>query len=340
LDVSPLTQTLLATSTIEDHAKNSVSYGQEDGLVFSNDTLADEREIPARLVYRIDRVLAPGALYLPRDMDHKWALFYHNNRIICVRSWLRKTVAVGEVELSKETATITKIRGTLGGDEEDPDFTIRAFDFLIRSHALGEVFPAPLPRDLNNKPKGAAMWCFSEFGRPARLATAQKFEALIPERPLRTHSMLHIAVARGDVAAVETYLKSGIPIDLIAADTLTPLHWALAASDTKMTELLLNLGSPVDVRSSEGVTPLMTACQNGSLDQIAILIDRGAHANESDNRGFTALHRAAEGGHAEIVRLLLAHGAKPFVEAHSHTPLSFAEKRGHKEIIAILSAAR
>ena len=339
LDVSPVTQTYIATSTNRDCAANSISFGTEDGLIFSDDTLASEPEIPTQLTYRIDRMLAPGAIFLPPDMDHKWALFFHNNRIICVRSWLRKTVATGEVQLAQDTAIITKIRGTLTGDKEEPDFAIRAFDFLIRTHALGEVFPAPLPPGLDKDPKNAAVWCFSEFGRRARVATAQKFDAPIPERPLRTHSLLHIAVARGDATQVEARLQSGIPIDLIAADTLAPLHWALARPDTQMIELLLKLGSPIDVRSSEGATPLMTACQSGSLDKIAFLLNHGADPNAIDNRGFTALHRAAEVGHSETVRLLLAHGAKPSVEAQGHTPLSFAEKRGHKEIIEILRAA-
>lgn len=340
LDVSPVTQTYISASSNPEMAKNSVSYNQEDGLTFSHDTLASEPEISADLGYRIDRMLAPGAMFIPRDMDYKWALFFHNNRIICVRSWLRKTVAIGEVEFAKDIAIVTKIRGALTGDKEEPDFLRRAFDFLIRSHALGEVFPAPLPPGLDKDPQNAASWCFSLFGRPARVATAQKFERALPERPLRTHSMLHIAVARGDTAEVQARLQSGIPIDLIAADTLAPLHWALARPDTQMLELLLNLGSPIDVRSTQGATPLMTACQSGSLDKIAFLLNHGADPNAVDNRGFTALHRAAEAGHSEIVRLLLAHGAKPSVEAQSHTPLSLAEKRGHKEIIEILRAAK
>ena len=95
---------------------------------------------------------------------------------------------------------------------------------LIRSHALGMVFPAPLPAGFERSPKDAALWCMNVFGNLAACGTPHQVEAGVPERCLRTHSVLHIAVARGDIESVDRHLKSGLPIDLLAADGLTLLR--------------------------------------------------------------------------------------------------------------------
>jgi hypothetical protein len=49
-------------------------------------------------------------------------------------------------------------------------------DFLLRSHALGMVYPAPLPEGMEASPQQAALWCFHMFGNCALCAT----EAIIP----------------------------------------------------------------------------------------------------------------------------------------------------------------
>jgi ankyrin repeat protein len=99
---------------------------------------------------------------------------------------------------------------------------------------------------------------------------------------------------------------------------------------------LLDRGAPVDTRSAEGATPLMNAVQARNASYVELLLARGADPNAQDLRGFTALHRAAEMGETAIVRALVASGADPNAEALGHTALSFAQKRGHDEIVRLL----
>ena len=198
----------------------------------------------------------------------------------------------------------------------------------MRSHALGMEYPAPLPAGVEKDPNAAAMWCMSMFGNRASFATPHPFERREPDTPLRTHSLLHIGVARRHAPTIEASLAAGMPIDLLAADGLAPLHWALAGDDAAIMTLLLDRGSPVDVRSSEGATPLMTAVQNASLDTVSFLLDHGADVNAHDRRGFTALHRAAEMGREDVAARLLDRGASPNPEAGGHTPRSLAVARG------------
>lgn len=336
LDVRPVTQHMLATSKDPMCAQNAVSFRGDDGTGFIGEAPPESRAIAVSLRFPIDRMLADGVLFSPSEMEHKWALFYHRRRILCVRSWLRRVHVVGEVEERGDHVEITTIRGAFVDPEEDPAWTARALDYLLRSHALDIVCPVPLIPGLEADPKSAAMWCMSLFGKLAVAATPHAISDMVPERPLRSHSLLHIAVAKSDLAAVDAQLAGGVPIDLLAGDGLAPLHWALAAEDEHMIDALLDRGSPVDARSAEGATPLMNAVQARSLPKVLRLLDRGAEADACDGRGFTALHRAAEMGEIEIVRALLARGADPAREAHGHTPLSLAEGRGEAAIAALL----
>lgn len=244
---------------------------------------------------------------------------------------------VARAEHRQDHVEIVQVRGVFTDEDEEPQFTIRALDYLLRSHALNMIYPAPLPVAVEMDPKTAATWCFSMFGNRALIATPYRFDRPDPDRPLRTHSLLRIAVARGNTSEIERRLAAGDPIDLLAGDGLAPLHWAVASHDPAIMSLLLDRGAPVDVRSAEGATPLMNAVQSGSVDKMCFLLDHGADVNARDRRGFTAPHRAAEMGNLEALRALLDRGAEPNLAAEGQTPRSLAERRGHREIVAILN---
>ena len=340
LDVRPITLTMLSTSKDPTCAANAVSYGQDDGTGFIGQEPPTARRIDAGLRFPIDRILADGVLFAPRQMEHKWALFHHGGSILCVRSWLRQVRLIARTRAIEDAVEITEVQGTFTTDDEPPAFTRRVLDHLLRSHALGLVHPAPLPPGMEKDPDAAAMWCMSMFGNRVSFATPHELGLSAPDVPLRTHSLLHIAVARGDVAAVERHLSAGLPVDLLAGDGLSPLHWALACDNRAVLSLLLERGSPIDVRSDEGATALMNAVQSASLDKITFLLDHGADVDARDHRGFTSLHRAAEMGKLEVVRLLLDRGASPSPEAEGgHTPRSLAESTNEAAIVALLDRA-
>lgn len=336
LDLRPAGLTMLELSSDPKCASNAASFGQDDGTSFIGEEPPVARVIEASLRFPIDRLLADGVLFAPTEMEHHWALFYHRGQIICVRSWLRQVRAVARVKQHGDHVEITAVCGTFGAEDENPELTLRVLDYLLRSHALDTVYPAPLPTGMERDPKAAAMWCGAMFGNRALYATPYQFDRCDPAKPLRTHSLLHIACARGDVRMIEASLAAGVPMDLLAGDGLAPLHWALACDDPAVWTLLLDRGSSVDVRSSEGATPLMNAVQEASLDKVSFLLDHGADVNARDRRGSTALHRAAYMGRLDLVKVLLDRGSSPNPEAEGHTPRSLAEARGAAEIVAIL----
>lgn len=338
LDVRPVTLALKSSSSDPTHTANALSFANEDGLCFADADLPAEPVVTLKLHYKIDRHLPDGVLFKPNAMEHKWALFLHRGRILFVRSWLRQVVAAADVRIDGDHVELMALRGNLVALDEPPPLASRAVDFLIRSHALGLVHPAPVPEEVQDDNDSMALFCFSLFGNLAVVAAPNELPQKVPDEVLRTDSLLHIAAARGDTEAVTAHLDAGVPLDLLARNGLTPLHWALHRPDTTMMAFLLDRGAPVNVRSQGEVTPLMTAVEQGSVEKVELLLDRGADPNAADKRGFTALHRAAEMGLLNLARLLLRRGARPHPEAEGQTPLSLAEGRKAVLIAELLKA--
>lgn len=335
LDLRPVTQTLIATSTDREMAVNSVSFGGEDGLCFVGQQTGTT-VVESSLQYPVDDVVPDGVLYSPRDMDHKWAIFLHQGKLLFVRSWLRKVLATADVSFVPGFMVVGAIRGDLlvGAD---PAWTVRAVDFLIRTHVIGEVAPTPDYASSEPAERLFALRMLSLFGRLATVAAFEPFVGRAPTRPVRSNSLLHIAVARGDLAVVDRQLGQGALMEVRANDGLPPLQWA---QNQAMVQHLVERGARIDGRSTEGATALMMACQTDRDGVVAYLLEHGADPNLQDNRGFTALHRAAETGRLEAAKLLLAHGADRDIAAHGHTAVSLARAAGRAEMISLLEADR
>ncbi len=303
-DLRPVTLTLTSMSQSAECAANATSFGRDDGTGFIGVAPEIDSVIPVGLRFPIDGVLADGALFLPEVMEHKWAIYYHRGQMIFVRSWTRQVVAIAEVRLDGDFAEITSVRGTFLGGETSPSITVRTLEFLLRTHVLALPYPLPLPEAFAVDVKAAAVAAFGVAGNLAHFAT---FYPIPPEpiaKPVRSISVLHFAVLRGDTAKIRELLQSGVPPGLAAKD---------------------------------GTTPLMLAAEKRDQEGVALLLDRGADASAADARGFTALHRAAEMGEFEIAELLLLRGASPLAEAGGHTALSLAKLQGEARMVALLS---
>jgi hypothetical protein len=335
LDLRPVTTTMLATSKDPQCASNAISYNAEDGTTFIEEAPSDNTLISSNIIIPIDKILAPGVLFIPQTMEHKWAIYYHNDTLIFVRSWLRKVVVIAKAIQSENTLIIESIKGKFLNNES-PDFTRSIAKFLLLSHAVNQVTPAPLPAELALTPQDAALWAFSAYGNMAHFGVFDEHFDPPTDKLLRSHSLLHIAVAQGNINEIEKQFQTGLSLDLLAGDGLAPLHWSIASKEIQAMKKLLELGANPDSRSEEGATPLMNAVQSNKIHHVSLLLQSGANPNAIDNRGFTSLHRAAEMGHLEIVVFLLKNGADKDISAGGHTALSFAEGRGHQEIVSVL----
>lgn len=337
LDLRPITTTMLSTSKDPRMAENAVSYSSEDGIVFIGEQPYDKTIIGADIRIPVDGILAPGVLFIPSEMENKWAIYFHNDTLIFIRSWLRQVFVTATTRQENNQLIVESIQGKFTADEEEPAFTKAVLRYLLINYCIREVVPAPLPEFMKENTRDAALWAFSNYGNMALAGTFDTSFIPAVNKPLRSHSLLHISVARGDLKGITQYILAGIPLNYLASDGLAPLHWAVAAADTAPMDLLLQAGADPDTRSAEGATALMNAVQSNKVALVTLLLKSKADVNAKDYRGFTALHRAAEIGHDEIVRLLLENGADKTIEAEEHTALSLAKIREREDIIRQLS---
>jgi hypothetical protein len=336
LDLRPVISQMLATSKDPEKARNAVSYGSDDGLSFKKKKPPINRKIKTSIVYPTENDLLDGVLFTPNTMEHKWAIFYHDKRIIFVRSWLREVRVVAKVIQKQNGIEVTEIHGVFTSEEEPPELTELYLDFLIRNLVYRMVYPVPISKELAKFPQKAAIWCFSIFGNISLVATPHPIPEMVISQPMISNSLFHIAVARGDFNSVKKFIEKRIPIDILAKDGFSPLHWALFGRNLEMAGFLLQNGANINCPSDEGATPLMMAVQHQNLEAVQFFIEKGADINKGDNRGFTSLHRSAEMGNLSITTLLLNNGGDPTIKVQGHSPITLAEGQNHHEIVKIL----
>lgn len=336
LDLRPFTQTMLSTSTNPLMATNAISYGGEDGTTFWGQYPKSEKTIVSNITILIDKSLLPGVLFSPNTMEHKWAIYFDGENLIFIRSWLREVFVIAKTSQNGNNLIIENIRGEFTNDES-AEFTQAILRFLLISHSIGEIIPAPLPKELETEYNNIGVWAFSTYGNMAHIGVFDNGFIATSKKPLRSHSLLHIAVARGDINGIEKQVSSGADINSLAGDGLATLHWSIANDNVEIMAKLLNMGADPNVVTTEGATPIMNAVQSNKKNHLNLLLQSGALINFKDNRGFTALHRASEMGHEEIVEILLKNGADKSIVAENHTALSLAKIRGNQKIISLLN---
>lgn len=336
LDLRPFSQTTVSTSGDPKMAENAISYGGENGTSFFGQKPQDGKTIEANISFKIDQTLYPGVLFTPDAMEHKWAVYFDGEYLIFIRSWLREVYVVAKTTQKDNQLIIESITGEFTKDES-PEFTKAILNFILISHVLGEIVPAPLPAEYENDIDQAAHWAFSTYGNMGQLGVFTTDFLPVSDLPLRSYSLLHIAVARGDINEIESEFKKGTNLNALAGDGLAPLHWSVALESIDSMAKLLELGADPNGLTHEGATPIMNAVQSNKIDKVQLLVEAGAQINFQDNRGFTALHRAAERGHIEIVKFLLANGADKSISAQNHTALSLAAMMNQNDIVELLS---
>lgn len=188
LDLRSFVSGMLAVSSDQAAATNVALLGGDDGVGFVGQAAPIARFTPVRVRYLVDPGSADGVLFSPTAMEHKWAIFMHDQRLLFVRSWQRRLVATASMTIRSETLEIDSVEGVFTGPEETPSLTAATLDFLIRTHALGQVHPAPFPSDLSSDPKQVALWCFGAFGNRALFATPERWDAPPADQTLRTRT--------------------------------------------------------------------------------------------------------------------------------------------------------
>lgn len=310
---------------------------------------SDAIRTPCSLVFSVDPGGPPeGALFRPRVLEEKWGLYVCGDRIIGVRSWTAQPAFELTVERRGTSCCITQITGDLGSPPslaDDPDHRSRVIDFMLRSHGLGEILPAPLPPNSRSQARShLAHHLFQRFGRRALAGTEADMRQPRPTRPLRVDTPVWLAAAHGDVSALKAALAKGIDPHIPGVfDGTTPLHAAAGLGATPCVRILLDHGVPVDMSDESGTTPLLRAArQHGAPvdDCVALLLSRGATPHARLEDGTTALHLATQAGRGRTVAHLLAAGAEADpLDGRGFSPLHSAAELGIVHLVDTLLQA-
>jgi ankyrin repeat protein len=198
-------------------------------------------------------------------------------------------------------------------------------------------------------------------------------------REIAAYQGLHAAAAKGDVPAIERWVKAGADVNARDASRRTPLMVAAygrhieaaralikagadvnafenarydmltiaaVANDTAMLKLALASGANARALTSpyDG-TALIAAAHLGHVEVVQALITAKAPLDHINNLGWTALIEAivlGDGGkrHTAIVKALIAAGANPnLADRNGARPLKLARGRGHTAIAKLLETA-
>jgi bla regulator protein blaR1 len=133
-------------------------------------------------------------------------------------------------------------------------------------------------------------------------------------------SPLIVAAREGHVSAVTLLLERGADTNLGVAGDGNPLIMAAREGHAPIVELLLNHGARVDQVVPGDENALIQASGEGRLDVVKLLIARGANVNarvwaggvlgRRNGEWRTPLSMAQRGGHRPVETLLLAAGAR------------------------------
>ncbi len=370
LDISYFASTMGSTTFDPRCEQNALSYGLEDGSSFVGEKPDEDFTHPISLSFRIGEDFQDGALFRPNEMEQKWAIFHHQNKMFFVRSWKREVAVIAKTRQEGGCLYLESLHGDFTGDE-DPVLNERIADFLLKSHVLHLQIPAPILESAIDDISKVTTWCFGLFGRLAVCACAADLRELKVEQELRSDSKLHFAAAEGNIEAARKHIRDGVSPNCRGSHGgMTPLHVAAELGQTEFLEFLLDNGGDIDSENdsqlsvlasaargasegratvdlllsrgarhlsgtADGTLPLHWATQAGNTDKMRALIDAGTPADVADSRGFTSLHRSAELGHLAATELLLQHRADPNNNVQGHTPKTVAEAREQKDILAL-----
>jgi hypothetical protein len=338
LDLTPITRGVLSTTKDPAIAARAVGWGTSTGAELDDAALRVVAPISCTLRYPAAPVLPEGLLFTPSCMEEKWVIAFRRGSILAARSWTGGVEAVAETRREEDALVVHALQVADPSSLRIFGDPVQAFDWLVRSHALGQALPLPASDDGLAMLEAVPISVFSPFGAKA-LCAAREWSPPLPDRPLRSDGALVVAVRDGDTARARALCAAGEPVDApTTCAGYTALSVALVRGDVAMVRALLDLGADPDTRSDRGNFPLGHGIvHKAALEALEALVARGANVHAVNDDGFGALHAAAEVGHAAVVPWLLEKGLD--LEARTgrgHTALQIACALGHVDAAAAL----
>jgi hypothetical protein len=334
-------QGYLATSKDPQAAARSVSWRESTGAELAPTAVAQRPPIDCELRYPCARSLPDGILYAPPSMDEKWVLALRDGHVMAARSWTGAVEALADARREGEMLVLERLRTVENTGLQMFGPVVETFDWLVRSHALGQRIPLPVSDQGGAMLEQAPLSGFSSFGK-VLFCAAKGWRPPPIKRPLRSDGDVILSARKGDVAALERAVKSGADVDSPATFAgYTALHLSIVRKDVALFDALLELGaSPAAVADHQTHALGIAVVHKAPMPIFEALAKSALDLTAPNEDGFTALHAAAEVNFPEIVPWLVQHGLSMDARTkRGHTPLHIACGLGHLEVAESLLAA-
>jgi len=170
------------------------------------------------------------------------------------------------------------------------------------------------------------------FAIEALIAKTTQWSGKLPQMALLA---LHIATANGYIEVVKALRARGWNMLAEDEEGNTAMHVASICGHGQIVEHLLG---EIDIHlgNCDGDTPLHLAAGAGSPDVVSILLRAGAILNKTNNKGQIALHLACQEGRIAASKLLRNSSDLSRRDLAGLSPLHYAARGGHVEVLGIL----
>ncbi|WP_370274077.1 ankyrin repeat domain-containing protein [Wolbachia endosymbiont of Phyllotreta cruciferae] len=156
-------------------------------------------------------------------------------------------------------------------------------------------------------------------------------------------SSLHLAARLGNLKEVENLLREGADVNVKNDKGKTPLHFAAESGYQQVVQALLDKGANVNAKDKDGKTPLdlttneeiRTLLENaGKTDNASPVLQNDEEESQVPQNA--ALLEAAKSGDINEVKRLISEGANVNAVEDLYTPLYWAAKNNHFNIVEVL----
>jgi hypothetical protein len=160
---------LTAVSATLDPAVAESFSRHRTGEEYSRVELPVEIPVHARIALPLATVERDGAVAVAAQMEDKWNVYAHGDRLFFARSWTGELVYSAVLQRSDGVAMLTSIQAP--DTDADRGHVVREIDYLVESYVLGYAFPHPLPPSLGRSLEAVVAYSWSRHGRRGLFAT-------------------------------------------------------------------------------------------------------------------------------------------------------------------------
>jgi len=243
-------------------------------------------------------------------------------RALMLAGWVTARTSPSEVYMDLQDASLTGDDGFVLAEALQSIPRLTSIDVRGNPGLTEESVQALIQAMKDEKPGHPRSLCGVSPGNtrldvPRKFAEGQEVDVQLIVAELESHVYAESVTAGmgGTVSGGVISLNRRGGGGAVEKGSWVPLIWAAKVNHLQVGAQLLKNGTPVDVQEAAGshsqrFTALHTACYKGHADFVRMLLDAGADVNVHDVNGSPAKAQAEKKGHKDIVAMIEANKQK------------------------------